>query len=63
MGQCYFQVTANLNMLQQWKYFKQRYYRNIENLSLCRSVLHSVNVQSEHVAAGEIVQTTVQLEP
>jgi len=50
-------------MLEQWKNFKQRYYRNIKNLSLCRPVLHSGNAQSEHVAALENVQTTVLLEP
>jgi len=39
--------------------FKQRYYRNIKTLSLCRPVLLSGNFQSEHVAAGEMVQTTI----
>ena len=33
--------------------FKQRYYRNINTLSLRRPDLLSGNVQSEHVAAGE----------
>ena len=28
-------------------------------LSLCTPVLYSGNVESEHVAAGEIVQTTI----
>jgi len=37
--------------------FKQRYCRNINILSLGRAVLLSGNVQSEHVAAGERVQT------
>jgi len=37
-------------MLQQWKVFKQRYYRNFNNLSLCRPVLLSGKFQSEHVA-------------
>jgi len=44
---------------QQWKWLKQRYYRNINNLSLCRPQLLSGNFQSEKVAAGEIVQTTI----
>jgi len=51
VGQCYFQVTFNLNMLQQGKISKQRYYRNINTLSLCRPVLLSGNAQSEHAAA------------
>jgi len=42
-------------MSQQWLEFKQRYYRNLKNLSLCSAVLLSGNVQSVHVAAGEIV--------
>ena len=42
-----------------WKVFKQRYYRNLNNLGPCRPVLLSGNVQSEHVEAGEIVQTSV----
>jgi len=42
--------------------FKQR-FRKINTLSLCRPVLLSCNVQSEHVAAGETVQTTILLEP
>jgi len=41
-------------MSQQWKGFKQRYYRYLNILSLCRPVLLSGNVQSEHVAAGEV---------
>jgi len=40
-------------MSQQWNEFKQRYYRNINTLSLRRPDLLSGNVQSEHVAAGE----------
>jgi len=46
-------------MSQQGKVFKQRYYRNINNLSLCRPELLSGNVQTEHVAAGEIFHTTI----
>ena len=34
--------------------FKQRYYRNINTLSLCSPVLLSGNVQSDHVAAGKV---------
>jgi len=33
---------------------KQRYYRNINTLRLCRPVLLSGNLQSEHVAAGKV---------
>ena len=40
-------------MSQQGKDFKQRYYRTINSLRPYRPVLHSVIVQSEHVAAGE----------
>ena len=39
--------------------FKQRYYRNINTLRLCRPVLLSGNFQSEHVAAGENVETKI----
>jgi len=46
-------------MSQQGKEFKQRYNRNINTLSLCRPVFLSGNVQSEQVAAGERVQTTI----
>jgi len=46
-------------MSQQGKGFKQRDYRNIYTLSLCRPVLLSGKVKSEHVAAGEIIQTTI----
>jgi len=46
-------------MSQQGKGSKKRYYRNLNILSLCRPVLLSGNVQSEHVATGEIVQTTI----
>jgi len=46
-------------MLQQVNMIKQRYYRNINNLRICRPVLLSGNVQSEHVAAGEKVETTI----
>jgi len=43
-------------MSQQWKGFKQRYYRNLNNESLCRAGLLSGNDQSEHVATVEMVQ-------
>ena len=36
--------------------FNQGYYGNINTLSVCRPVLLSGDVQSEHVAAGEMVQ-------
>jgi len=39
--------------------FKQRYYRTINTLSLCRPVLLSGNVQSEHVATREMVQPKI----
>jgi len=39
--------------------FKRRYYRNLITLSLRSPVLHSGFFQSEHVAAGEIVQTMI----
>jgi len=39
--------------------FKQRYYRNLNKLRFCRPLLLSGNVESENVAAGEMVQTTV----
>jgi len=42
--------------------FKQRYYRNIKYLSFSRPLLLSGNVQFEHVAAGNVVQTTILLE-
>jgi len=51
-----------MNMSQQGKIFKQKYYRNINFLSLCRLVLLSGNVQFQHVAAGEMVQTTILAE-
>jgi len=50
-------------MTQQGKAFKERYYRYIANLKLYRSVLHSVNFQSERVAEVESVQTTILSEP
>jgi len=50
-------------MSQQRKEFKQRYYRKLKNLRLCRPVLLAGNFQFEHVAAGEIVQTTILSEP
>jgi len=46
-------------MSQQGKNFKQRYYRNINTLSLCRPVLLSGNVQSEQVAVEESVHRTI----
>jgi len=46
-------------MSQKRKFFKQGYYRYINNLSLCRPVLLSGNVQSEHVAAVEKSQRTI----
>ena len=46
-------------MMQQRKLFKKRYYRNIYTLGLCSPVLLSGNVQSQHVAADEIVQTSI----
>jgi len=59
VGQCHFQLTSNLNLSQQWKIFKKLYYRNVNNLSLCRPVILSGNAQSEHVEAGEMVQTKI----
>jgi len=47
-------------MSQQGKVFKQLFYRNLNNLSLCRPVLLSGNVPSKHVAAGESVQLYYQ---
>jgi len=44
-------------MSQQGKVFKQRYYRNVNALTICRTVLLSGNFQSEHVAADDIFQT------
>jgi len=59
VGQCYFQVTSNLNLSQQGKVFIQRYYRNINTVSLCRPELFSGNIQSEQVAAEESVDETI----
>ena len=59
VGHSYFHVTSNLNMSRKRKVLKKRYYCNINNLSPCRPVLLSGNVQSEHVAAEEAVQTTI----
>ena len=50
---------SNLNMSQQGKGYKQRYYRNIYTLNRCTPVLISVIVQFEHIAAGECFQTTI----
>ena len=47
---------SSLNMSQQGKWFKQRYYRNINSSSICRPVLLSGNLQSEKFAAGEAFQ-------
>ena len=46
-------------MSQEGLVFKQQYYRNFNTLSVGSPALLSGNVQSEHVAAGEIVQTTI----
>jgi len=46
-------------MSQQGIGVKQPYYGNITNLGFCRPVLLSGNVQPEHVAAGERVQTKI----
>jgi len=43
--------------------FKQRFYPNIHTLSICRTVLFSDNVQSEHITTGESIQTTILAEP
>jgi len=43
----------------QLKLFKQRYYRNLNILSLCRTVLLEGKVQSQHFPPVEIVQTTI----
>ena len=63
VGQCYFQVTSNLNMPQQGKCFKQRYYQNIDTFSMCGPVLLSGNDQSENFATGESFHTTILSEP
>jgi len=41
-------------MSEQWKIFKQRYYRKLNTLKLFRPVLFSGYVQFYHVAEGEI---------
>jgi len=46
-------------MSQQGKCVKQRYYRNLNNFKLSNSELLSGNFQSENVAVGESVQTTI----
>jgi len=43
-------------MSQQWKKFKQRFYRNLNTLSLCSPELLSGNLQSENVATVEIIK-------
>jgi len=43
-------------MSQRGKYFIKRYYWKIDLLSLCRPVLFSGIVQSEHVAAGKVLK-------
>jgi len=50
-------------MSQQGNVFKERYYRKLNILSLCTPVLLSGNFQSEHVAAGVSIQTTILSEP
>jgi len=50
-------------MSEQEKVFKQRYYRNFNTLCLCSPVLLSSNIQYEHVATLERVQTTILSEP
>jgi len=50
---------TNLNISQKWKVLKQRYYRKINTLGVCRPVLLSVNIQTELVAESEGVQTTI----
>jgi len=59
VGQCNFQITSNLNMSQQGKAFKQRYYLNIYTLNLCRPGLYSGKAHSEHVATAEKFQTAI----
>ena len=61
-SQCYFQVTSNLNMSQKGEVFKQRFHRILNIIRLCRPELLSGNLQSEHVARGESVQTTILYE-
>jgi len=43
---------SKLNMSQQGNGLKQLYYRNLNTLNLCRPLLLSGNVQTEHVALG-----------
>ena len=43
--------------------FKQQYHRNINTLSFFRPVLLSGNGKTEHVAAGEMGQTSILSEP
>jgi len=50
-------------MSQQVKGFKQRYYRNINSLSFCNSVLLSGHVEPENIAAFGSVQTTILYQP
>jgi len=50
-------------MSQQGKFFKQRYYRNLNTLNFCRAVLLSGNDQFEHVAVVDIVQIKILSEP
>jgi len=52
-----------MNLSQQGKVYKQRYYRNINNLRHCRPLLLSGNDQSEHVTAGEVFKQTILSEP
>jgi len=46
-------------MSQQGIVSKQRYYRKLITLSLCRPVLFSGNLQSEYVETVEIFQATI----
>jgi len=46
-------------MSQHGKVYKQRYYLNINNVSHCRPVLLSGKAQTEHVTAGDSVQTMI----
>jgi len=46
VGQCYSQLTSNVNRSQQLEGFKQRYNRKISTSFLCGPVLLSGNVQT-----------------
>ena len=47
---------------QQRKWFKERYYGNVNTLRFGKPELLSGNVQSEHVTALEMVQRKILLE-